>query len=196
MIQTNLSDKVEIVCSPDAIFTEYCFAIESGLLWFFGRGVSAFKAERSKNNNREQCVKLTPLLPLKPLAFSQITSVGALVKDGYWQKEIPFDKLWRIPGERHEVRDGHHRVFRADKEQTIMQQYGLDPSVSIGEIAYGLSDLITGFFWLGATWVQYQGSMGVVQTMTDKGFAGDELHRYITDPNPGYSIHQKVSTLS
>ena len=197
MIKTVLSaEQVEIVCSPDTVFTEYSFAIEQGIDWFFGRGVSAFKAQRSKNSDKEQLVKLTPLLPAKPLAFSLITSVGILVKDGYWPKEVPFENLWKIPGDRHEVRDGHHRVFRADKEQTIMQQYGLNPSTSIGEIAYGLSDLITGFFWLGATWVKYQGSLGVVQTMTDKGFEGDDLRRYLTDPNPGYSIHQKVSTLS
>lgn len=193
-IVTSLSEKVEIACSFDTIFTEYSFAIEQGINWFFGRGVSAFKAERFKSDTN-QCVILTALKPLKPMTFSLITSVGVLVKDGFWPKEIPFEETWKIPGDRKEVKDGHHRVFRANREMTIIQNYGMDPHLSIGEIAYGLSDFITGFFWQGAKWVKFQGSLGLTQHQIDKGFDGDELARYITDPGPGYSIHQRVSTL-
>ena len=194
MITTNLSNKVEIVSSPDAIFAEYSFAIKQGIDWFFGRGVSSFKAERFKNGS-QQCVTLTALKPLQPLTFSSITRLGTLVKDGFWPKEIPFEEVWKVPGDRKEVKDGHHRVFRANKEMTIMQNYGMDPNVTIGEIGYGLSDLITGFFWQGAKWFKFQGSLGLTQHQLDKGFDGDELARYISDPGPGYSVHQKVSTL-
>lgn len=196
MINTTLStDKVEIVCSPDTIFTEYSFAIEQGIDWFFGRGVSALKTQRYKGSGREQCVKITPLQPVKPMTYSLVTSLGVLVKDGFFPKEIPFEDMWKIPGERHEVRDGHHRVLRANKEMTLVQSYGLDPKMSIGMLAYGLSDFVTGFFWQGATWVKFQGSLGVVQHQFDKGFEGDDLARYLADPGPGYSINQTVSTL-
>ena len=201
MIKTTLSDKVEIVCSPDTVFTEYSFAIEQGINWFFGRGVSAFKAERyflygvESAFGQDQCVKLTPLKPLQPMTFSLITSVGVLVKEGFWPKELTFEETWRVPGDRKEVKDGHHRVYRANREMTVIQSYGLDPRLSIGEIAYGLSDFITGFFWQGAKWVKFQGSLGLTQHQIDKGFDGDELARYISDPGPGYSTHQKVSTL-
>ena len=195
MITTKLSaDKVEIVCSPDTIFTEYSFAIEQGIDWFFGRGVSALKTQRSKSGT-EQLVKITPLMPVKPMTYSLVTSLVTMVNGGFFPKEIPFEDMWKIPGDRHEVRDGHHRILRANKEMTIIQSFGLDPHMSIGLLAYGLSDFITGFFWQGATWVKFQGSLGVVQHQLDKGFEGDDLARYLADPGDGYSVHQKISTL-
>lgn len=194
-ITTTLSaEQVEIVCSPDTLFTEYSFAIEQGIDWFFGRGVSALKTQRSKAR-QEQRVTVTPLVPAKPMTYSLVTSIGTMVKAGFWPKEIPFEELWRVPGERQEVRNGHHRVVRANKEMTIIQTYGLAPDLSIGMLAYGLSDLITGVFWQGATCVKFQGSIGVLQQHIDKGFEGDDLVRYLADQGDGYAIHQKVSTL-
>lgn len=205
MITTGLSaEKVEIICSSDIIFTEYSFAIEQGINWFFGRGVSALKTQRSKrtvlNSTTLHVVTITPLMPVKPMTFSLVTSLGTMVREGFFPKEIPFENMWKIPGQgssagKHELRDGHHRMVRANKEMTLMQSYGLEPNMTIGLLAYGLSDLITGFFWQGATWVKFQGSLGVVQHQFDKGFEGDDLARYLADPGPGYSTHQKIGTL-
>ena len=167
---TMTAERVEIICSPDTLFPEYSCAIEQGFEWFFGRGIAAFKAERSKDPaTREQLVTLTALTPGRSLAFSLVTPLGDLAADNYWPEEIPFDKVWQLPGVRHEIRDGQHRLFRANKEGTIIQQYGMDKNLPIGMLAYGLSDLITGFFWQGAKWVKYQSSLGLTQTMTDKG---------------------------
>lgn len=201
MLDVGLSaKKVEIICSTDILFAEYSFAIEQGIDWFFGRGVSALKTQRFKRNVPHtstvlQVVEITPLMTVRPMTFSLVTSLGTMAKEGFFPKEIPFEDIWKIPGQRHEVRDGHHRVVRANKEMTLLQSYGLDPNMTIGLLAYGLADFITGFFWQGATWVKFQGSLGMVQHQLDKGFEGDDLARYLADPGPGYSVHQKVSTL-
>jgi len=184
-----------INASHDTEFCELSFAIESGLSWYFGRGVNAIHASRSKDASNV-VVKIKPLVEAKQMRFSHVTAVGVMAKEGYWPLEVPFDKVWRVPGlDRQEIRDGQHRVFSANKEGTLMQQWGLIPETPIGEIAYGLADLIVGFFWQGAKWVKHQSSMGKIQTMTDLGFEGDGLRRYLTDPDPGYSVHQKIGTM-
>jgi hypothetical protein len=196
-IQTVIKPEIVVsTCSPDTEFCEYSFSICQGLTWFFGRGVSAFIVERSKDNANNQIVTLKALVPPKELRFAQVTSVGVLSVEGYWPKDLAFDKVWKVPGFRQEIRDGQHRLFRSGRESgTLMQQYGLLPDTPIGEIAFGLADLITGFFWQGAKWVKHQSSLGMVQTMTDLGFEGDELRRYLMDPDPGYTVHQKISTM-
>lgn len=201
MLTSGLSaEKVEIICSLDVLFAEYSFAIEQGIDWFFGRGVSALKARRYKRNVPHtsivlQVVEITPLMTVRPMTFSLVTSLGTMAKEGFFPKDIPSEDIWKIPGQRHEVRDGHHRVVRANNEMTLLQSYDLDPNMTIGLLAYGLADFITGFFWQGATWVKFQGSLRVVQHQFDKGFEKDELISYLTDPGPGYSVHQKISTL-
>ncbi len=197
MIKSTItSDHVEIVCSPNVLLTEYSYAIEQGLNWFFGCGVNAVRVERSKNPTREQVVNIFATVKPKKLIFSQVSSMGALARMDYWPKEIQIENLWTVEGDRTDVRDGQHRLIRANKEGSIIQTYGLVPETKLGDLTYGLSDLFTGFFWLGATWCRYQGSMAVSQIMTNKGFDQKELHDYLADPDPGYSIGQPVSTLS
>lgn len=196
MIQTTFQpERVVILAVPETQFCELSFAVEQGLNWFFGRGISAFKIERAGKEQNSYLFNLSALSPSQALKFSQVSQLGVLAQSGYWPADIPFDKIWKVPGDRKQVRDGFHRVFSASKEGTLINQYGIRPEATIGDLAYGLSDLIVGFFWLGAKWIKHQSSIGKVQTEMDLGFEGDELQRYLLDAQEGYPVNQSIKTM-
>ncbi len=186
---------VSILCDYKTVLPELSFALEAAANWFFGRGVTHIKATRTKWSEGLSCT-VEAKMPSRPMLFSQITPLSELVKAGYWPKELRQEELFQVPGDKHEIRQGHQRFFQANKEYTVMRSFGLNPSVSCGEIAYGIADLFTGFFWLGAKSVQHQLSLGTIQTQFDKGFDRGELEKYIRDPGPGYELTATVSSLS
>lgn len=189
-------DAAVISCSPDTFLTEYSYGIETAINWFFGRGVYKLKIERSKVD-RNQVVTVTPLSKPREFTFSQVCSIGTLVSEGFWPRDLSEDERWRVPNEnRNEIRDGQHRIWRSDNECSIIQSFGKSPDTPMAIISYGLADIATGMFWHGAKWVKFQGSLGTTQIITDKGFASaDALAKYILGDDVGYDVKQKVSAL-
>ncbi len=192
-------EKVTCDCSPDTILTELSFSIEAAINWYLGHGVASLEISRGKfrNDLPNGCfLTIKPLSPPKPFVFSAVASIGILVKEGYFPQNIPFDKLWSIPGQRQQIKDGQHRLFQYTEEETVIQTYGLLLDTPASEVAWGLADLVTGLFWEGAKWVKWQSSVGVTQISTDKGFTNDEMKSFLDPKNPDYALNQTVSTLS
>jgi hypothetical protein len=180
-----------LVCPPNTLLPVLSFGIESATNWYFGHGCSSLEIVRKSNFT----VAVKPLAPLKEFQFSRVAPLSELVRSGYWPKDIPFDKLWKVPGERQEIRDGHARLFRYNKENCIMQSFGMLSNTPLSEVSWGLADFTVGMFWFGATYVKWQQSMQVCQMQCDKGFTEEEMIHYISDTEPGYSLNQTVSTL-
>lgn len=156
MISTHfMSDDAEFEFSPGCTLAEYSFSIRQAIEWFLGRGVSAFAATRGKKGE-EHTLRIVALAQPQELIFSSLAPMEALAAEGYWPEDIAPERVWQ-PGAR-QARDGQNRVYSLEEETTLIQSRGLDLSVPMSVVAYGLGDQFVELFVTGATEVKCQGS--------------------------------------
>jgi len=193
-------ESAKIVVSPDSDLTELSFAVEAVLSNFIGRGCASFEFVRSKSENKSCVLEAKTLVPVGPMVLSKAANIEYAVKDGKYPRALTQNFL-KEPAFRSVVSEGQNRLtkyfasMQQDFIESVVCSYDFDPRVPLSHITYGLSDMFTGLFAKGVTYLKWQGSMKESQLYVRHKFPEKELHDYLKLTAQDYELRRKVSTL-
>jgi hypothetical protein len=204
-MQTNIlyqPDFAKIVISPDSDLTELSFSIESVLANFVGRGCASFEFTRSTQPDKSCIIEAKALEKCGPMILSKVGNIGYAVQSGTYPRILTRSFLTEVQQNREPViREGQNRLakyFASLKSENFIESvvcsYDFDPKVPLSHITYGLSDMFTGLFAKGVTYLKWQGSMKESQLYVRHKFPEKELHAYLM-ASQDYELRRKVSTL-
>lgn len=188
----------KIIVAPDGDLTELSFAIECILANFIGRGCAAFEINRSKLADKSCVLDAKALMECGPMILSKVGNLGYAAQSGNYPIKLSHDFLADRERVAHEGQNRLAKYFASAKgesfTESVICSYEFDPRLPIAHITYGLSDMFTGLFAKGVTYLKWQGSMKQSQLYVQHTFSETELHKYLL-AEQDYDLRRKVSTL-
>jgi hypothetical protein len=136
------------------------------------------------------------------MVLSKVGNIGYAVQSGTYPLILNHDFLKEVEAKREPViHEGQNRLSKyfasLQKEnfiESVVCSYDFDPRVPLSHITYGLSDMFTGLFARGVTYLKWQGSMKESQLYVQHKFPEKELHDYLM-ASQDYELRRKVRTL-
>jgi len=198
-------DSAKITASLDSDLTELSFALESVLANFIGRGCASFEFQGSfsATNCVIEAKALGPPSGVGSMVLSKVGNIGYAVQNGNYPRNLTRNFLEEVEANQGHsiVLEGQNKLFTsltsAPKEkfiESVICSYDFDPRLPLSHITYGLSDMFTGLFAKGVTYLKWQGSMKASQLYVRHTFPERELYEYLMAPQD-YELRRKVSTL-
>jgi len=188
----------KIVVSPDSDLTELSFALESIISNYLGRGIAAFEFNRSKLADKSCVIDSKSLVASGPMILSKVGNIGNAVESGVYPRRLSVDFLKGAERIAHEGQNRLTKYFAALKgekyTESVVVSSDFDPRLPLAHIAYGLSDMFTGLFAMGVSYLKWQGSLKESQLYVQHTFSEKELHRYLLAAQD-YELRRKVSSL-
>jgi len=178
--------------------TELSFCIENAAAYMLGRGVwrMTFARKFTGQDDINLHVNVIAQVHSKVMTFGFPATLASMAKDDFFPKTIKTSDFFTIPGNRQQVRDGQNRLVEYSEEGTIILSRDLRPTTQLGLLCYGISDFVTGFFYHGATVIDAQFSLNVVQYKINKGFDKTWLSNYLLGKTgTDYPVHRDVDAL-
>jgi hypothetical protein len=189
---------VTVEMHPDCKLTQLSYSLESAINYFLGCGHTRWYVQRRLAPNNFVQILIGSLEEVENLQLqaSQVTPLSSAVQSNLfpkqlselWEEENPHDNSW--------VSDGQNKIKKSKRENvSIIVSHDINPQITLGLVAYGLADMITGLFCLGSKYVKWQGSLKSTQLYIHHNLSQKELLKYFAD-NKDYDVEAAVSTLT
>jgi hypothetical protein len=191
-------DSAKIIISGESDLTELSFAIETVLSNFIGRGIAAFEFNRSTLGNKSCVIDAKSLVGPQLMALSKVGNIGYAVQNGVYPRTLKMDFLADKERIAHEGQNRLTKYFasmRGEKyTESVVVSHDFDSRLPLSHITYGLSDMFTGLFAMGVTYLKWQGSMKESQLYLQHTFSDKQLKNYLF-ASQDYDLRRKVATL-
>ena len=154
-------------------------AIETAVLWFFGRGAFSLTLTRERSNSGATVLTVRSETEPGPLNFSAAAPITSLVQ-----------------AQRFPPRLLHRWVLTKDDQQAMtMIENSLKQHVTLAALAYDLADTACAFFKNGAMIVQVQYSLEHCQIKGGVRLDDDQLAKFADRSAPSYAAGDYVGML-
>lgn len=186
-----------VTVSGNSVLTDLSFGMETCISNLLGRGAFAFEFERTRLTNGDGRVTFNTLVPSGPSAFSMVASLANAAQ----AKIVPKAVLHSFQSEvdsPEQMKDGPHQHQSssfANTSTSVLKFEDLNANQPLSVLAYGLCDLIMGFFALGSTYGKYQISLKTSEFLIRHNLSNSQLEKFLRSNNYDYDINRLVKTL-
>jgi len=160
MLSMNTSGhRLEITASPEVTLSRLSYALQAALAWFAGQGMHRVTMSRQRGDDGTCKIAVTSDLPPSLDMYSGITFIPELARMGLLPRRIADRDRWTVNG----------------SSATLVHPEGLHQTLTLGDIAFGVADMIVFMFRCRVTTIRWQLAQSEMQLWAAPGLWPSEL---------------------
>lgn len=157
-MKTN-GQQLDITASADTTLPRLSYALQSAMAWFAGQGMHRVTMRRLRKHDGTCNIFMSSDLQPSRDMYSGVTRIGELARVGLLAKHI----------------EDRHRWDIKDESATLVHPDELRPTLTLGDVAFGVADMVVFMLRRRVTEVRWQLAQSEMQLWGAPGLTAREV---------------------